>query len=242
MAQKLLLQKVFFFLNHLTFIEELKKTQPNHKIEEEKIPKSDENNIILKKPCIEETNVIADLEYLYNKLLISHISIRISEEIVSTIEFIQNLSSKFNEIGIISLKSVGSYTLNYILKNHQEVDFICTFENSTSDQLAEIKQISQIKAKLSEMLINNKEPNRIFLNEEKDSFIGNPNKLAISYKLSDNSKLVINFYFQNVFCEEAFMSIEHWKYIGENFEKIFDSKLQILLKIIRIWRYFSKYK
>ncbi len=60
--------------------------------------------------------------------------------------------------------------------------------------------------------------------------------LLIGTTLSGGQELQIALYLQSVFCEESYMSFEHWKEAAAQTDSR-DPKLRALLKLLRMWRY-----
>jgi hypothetical protein len=131
-------------------------------------------------------------------------------------------------LGVVSLKPTGSYLVDAIRNSHLFIDFIAVYENVSTDKTEEAKQLESIRTKVKEMFVDSKFTIDTSSSEDK--------VLVLSYSLSNNTVLKIIFYFQNIFSEESYTSLEHWKNLSKEFPQ-FETKHKALFKLLRIWRY-----
>lgn len=129
-------------------------------------------------------------------------------------------------LGIVSLKAVGSYLADAVRRSHLSADFICAYENSSSHRAEEAKQVEIIKTKIKELFTGSK-----YTIEMPES---GEEALTLAHSLG-GAVIRVNLYFQNIFSEESYISLEHWKNLSKELPH-FELKHRALLKLLRMWR------
>ena len=160
-----------------------------------------------------------------------------AEEIVSSVKGLQMMRDKFTSVGIISLKVVGSYLTDSMRLSRPVVDVIGVYETMSSDRTEEVKQVELIKCRVKEMFANTKELNKFSLesgHKENDNN-SSPYQISLYYWLDNKIAVTVILFFQNVFSEESYVSLEHWKELSEKIVK-FDPKQKALMRLLRMWR------